>query len=221
MSLYMFLVNQNNRNNWVEWFKCPFDLAMAGSGVTNKKTYYTTLLDLQNWGVLEYKKGVNNYKAPLIRLEVLYDTSIVPQSEPQLSPQVIPLPVPLCVPQLYNNIKLLTNNIEPITLDIEKIISFLDSGFKNDTIVLNTEKIEKWILELKNETQFLDGLYMTHKLRPKTIGRIALLFKEHLKMHPKNHKNFIEFRNHFGTWVGFKIKKGELGEHLKHQKGEL
>ena len=62
---------------------------------------------------------------------------------------------------------------------------------------------------------------MTHKLRQNTLGKIAMLFKEHLKMHPKNHENFIDFRNHFGTWVGFKIKKGELGEYLKHQKGEL
>jgi len=90
-----------------------------------------------------------------------------------------------------------------------------------NTIVLNTESIDKWILELKTQTQFLDGLYMTHKLRQNTLGKIAMLFKEHLKMHPKNHENFIDFRNHFGTWVGFKIKKGELGEYLKHQKGEL
>jgi hypothetical protein len=90
-----------------------------------------------------------------------------------------------------------------------------------NTIVLNIEKIDSWILELKTQKQFLDGLYMTHKLKQNTLGKIALLFKEHLKMHPKNHDNFIDFRNHFGTWIGFKIKKGELGEYLKHQKGEL
>jgi len=97
----------------------------------------------------------------------------------------------------------------------------VEDKVKDNTIVLKTESIDKWILELKTQTQFLDGLYMTHKLRQNTLGKIAMLFKEHLKMHPKNHENFIDFRNHFGTWVGFKIKKGELGEYLKHQKGEL
>lgn len=97
------------------------------------------------------------------------------------------------------------------------------NGNVNDinTNVLNTQTIDQWILDLKNESQFLEGLYMTHKLKPNSLGKIALLFKEHLKMHPKNHEKFVDFRNHFGTWVGFKIKKGELGEYLKHQKGEL
>src|SRR5690606_39103038 len=102
ISLYMFLLNQNNRNKWVEWFKCPFDLAMGGSGITNKNTYYKTLLDLQDWNLIKYQKGVNNYKAPLIKIEVLFDTSTVPQSEPQLQPQAIPLPLPLLQPQMTN-----------------------------------------------------------------------------------------------------------------------
>lgn len=126
IALYMFLVNQNNRNKWVEWFKCPFDLAMGGSGITNKNTYYKTLKDLQEWGLIEYKKGVNNFKAPLIKLEVLFDTAIVPQSEPQVQPQSIPLPVPLLQPQLTNNIKQVTNNIEQITLNINSVLDFLN-----------------------------------------------------------------------------------------------
>ena len=39
ISLYMFLLNQNNRANWVEWFKCPYDLAMNGAMIGSKKTY--------------------------------------------------------------------------------------------------------------------------------------------------------------------------------------
>ena len=90
-----------------------------------------------------------------------------------------------------------------------------------NTNVLNVGQIDNWILELKTQTQFLEGLYMTYKLRQNTLGKIALVFKEHLKMFPEPHKDFIEFRNHFKSWIGFKIKKGELGEYLKHQKGEL
>jgi hypothetical protein len=152
ISLYMFLVNQNNRNNWVEWFKCPFDLAMGGSGISNKKTYYNTLLDLQDWKLLEYVKGVNNFKAPLIKLEVLFDTSTVPQSEPQLQPQVILIPEPLLQPQLYNNIKLLTSNLKPITLNIKKVLEFL----KKDSLVVK-KTIEERKTEFKNSlTPFLE-----------------------------------------------------------------
>jgi len=139
ISLYMFLLNQNNRNSWVEWFKCPFDLAMGGSGISNKKTYYTTLNDLQDWNLIQYKKGVNNYKAPMIKLEVLFDTSTVPQSEPQLQPQVIPLPLPLLQPQLYKNIKLITNNIELITLNIKRVLYFLKTEDEEQEEI-NTDK---------------------------------------------------------------------------------
>lgn len=146
IALYMFLVNQNNRNRWVEWFKCPFDLAMAGSGISNKNTYYKALTSLQDWGLIKYQKGVNNYKAPLIKIEVLFDTSTVPQSEPQLIPQLIPqsipLPVPLLIPQLTNNIKHITSNIEPITLNIFKILDFLKTLENDGNEILNTTYTE-------------------------------------------------------------------------------
>ena len=129
ISLYMFLLNQNNRNAWVEWFKCPYDLAMGGSGITNKKTYYKCLNDLNDLGLIQYKKGANNWSQALVKLEVLFDTSSVPQCEPQVLPETIPLPAPLVLPHLANNIKLLTSNLELITLNIEKVINFLnDSG---------------------------------------------------------------------------------------------
>lgn len=125
ISLYMFLLNQNNRNNWVEWFKCPFDLAMTGAGIGSKKTYYDTLDDLQKWNLVKYEKGVNNWKAPLISLLVLNDTSTVPQCEPQVIPQVELLPIPLPIPQVVSNI-----NLKPITYNIYKNIeTFLD--FRN------------------------------------------------------------------------------------------
>lgn len=90
-----------------------------------------------------------------------------------------------------------------------------------NTIVLDTKKIDSYISELKNQHQFLEGLYMTYKFRNRTIGKIALRFKEHLKMYPKNHKDFMDFRNHFKSWIDLSVKHQKLGEFLKHQKGEL
>lgn len=131
ISLYLFLVNQNNRNNWVEWFKVPFDLAMAGSCISSKKTYYSCLDDLVKWKLIKYEKGVNNWKAPLIKLEVLKDTSTVPQSEPQPlqadTPQHIQALIQASIPQPIHNIKLLTNNLKPITDNIKQVIDFVFS----------------------------------------------------------------------------------------------
>ena len=52
ISLYLFLLNQNNRSMWVEWFKCPFDLAMQGSCIGSKTTYYRCLKELQSFGLI-------------------------------------------------------------------------------------------------------------------------------------------------------------------------
>lgn len=92
ISLYVFLINQNNRNNWVEWFKVPIDLGMAGSCIGSKKTYYACLDDLQNWGLLDYEKGENMWKAPKVRLVVLKVTSTYTSTVPQSEPLPIPLP---------------------------------------------------------------------------------------------------------------------------------
>ena len=68
VSLYMFFVNQNNRNNWVDWFKCPYDLAMQGSCITSKRDYYRYLHDLEKWGLIGYIPGQAMHKSPLISL---------------------------------------------------------------------------------------------------------------------------------------------------------
>ena len=111
ISLYMFLLNQNNRNNWVEWFKCPIDLGMTGSCIGSKKTYYACLDDLQNWGLLNYEKGENMWKSPKISLVVLKSTSTYTSTIPQSEPLPIPLPEPLPTP-IY---KPITSNLQPKT----------------------------------------------------------------------------------------------------------
>jgi len=117
VSLYLFLWNQDNRANWAEWIKCPYDLAMQGACIGNKGTYYRCLDDLKSFGLIEYKKGINNYKAPIVKLIQLYDNEqvteqvSVPQSEQVTEPLTVPQTVPLPV-HIY---KLITNNIQQIT----------------------------------------------------------------------------------------------------------
>lgn len=171
ISLYNFLINQNNRNNWVEWFKCPLDLGLAGSGIGNKKTYYNCLADLSEWNLIEYKPGVNNYKAPIIKLVVLNrtstDTATVPQSEPQHIPQHIPLPTHI-YKLITNNLKQIEDNFEEfeklvLNLGKKKIkktfdLSFIDSKF--------SDCFNRWLTyksEIQDYYKTQDGIETAYK----------------------------------------------------------
>jgi len=179
ISLYMFLINQNNRNNWVEWFKVPRDLAMAGACLSNKKTYYSCLSDLQEWKLIQYQPGVNDYKAPLVKVEVLYSTSAVPQLlpqsepllQPQATPQHIPQPTPQVVPQVYTiykpityNNKQVTGNLQHVTACEENLEEVADLNFEKELLkffgfneVANFDKlriIAAFIFVQKNSGRF-------------------------------------------------------------------
>ena len=150
ISLYLFLLNQNNRANWVEWFKCPYDLAMHGARIGNKGTYYRCLDDLKRWKIIDYKKGINNFKAPLIKLIQLYDNEhlteqvSVPLSEHLSEPQCVPQTVPLPVPLTGNKYKLLTNNIKLITKYIDQVVKFVNEiELKNDPQKFYDNQIQK------------------------------------------------------------------------------
>lgn len=172
ISLYLFLLNQNNRSNWVEWFKCPYDLAMQGACIGNKGTYYKCLDDLKSWGIIDYKKGINNYKAPIVKLFQMYDNEqlteqvTVPLSEPQTVPLTVPQTGPLTVPiykLITDNEKLLTENIESVKvfiLELKKKNTGKDNkeknnifNFKNQLLNLGVdEKIATdWMLVRKNK----------------------------------------------------------------------
>lgn len=132
ISLYVFLINQNNRNNWVEWFKCPYDLAMAGSCIGSKKTYYKCLRDLQAWGLLKYEQGVNEWKAPKIRLEVLKCTGndyvAVPVSEQVELPLQKQVMDPMVVSDINNKHK--TQNPKPLIIsETTEAVSSLHENF--------------------------------------------------------------------------------------------
>lgn len=160
ISLYLFLLNQNNRAMWVEWFKCPYDLAMQGACIGNKNTYYKCLDELQLYGLIEYKKGINNYKAPLIKLIQLYDNEplteqvSVPQSEPLSVPQSEPLSV-LLNKNIY---KLITDNYKLINDNLNTWIENskatpLKFSFFQSLINLGIDKklVNDWLIVRKNK----------------------------------------------------------------------
>jgi hypothetical protein len=102
VAMYIFMLNQNNRCNWSLWFDFPFDLGKKGACIGSKKTYYQTIKDLQEQGLIRYEKGANEYRAPRVQLLKLQrgkngllptplvghsDTAGDPSSGPQVNPQ--------------------------------------------------------------------------------------------------------------------------------------
>lgn len=151
VSLYVFLWNQDNRANWVEYFKCPFDLAITGACIGNRNTYYKTLNDLKQWGLIEYQKGINEYKAPIIKLVQLYKNDTATDTSTDTStdtPTITPIDTSTDTASvhIYNYI---TINIKLITSKWEEIKNFIE-GLKNGN---NTPTLED-ILQYAKDNLF-------------------------------------------------------------------
>jgi len=157
ISLYMFLLNQNNRNNWAVWFKCPWDLAMQGAAIQSKTTYYAILDELCKFGLLQWEKGINLNKSPRIKLTILSvskndtltGTVAVPLSDTihGTVPDTLPdtLPGTLTGTLTGNNIILLTNNytlLNKYESEFEKFISDLKNKEKKEEDFPGPEKFE-------------------------------------------------------------------------------
>lgn len=137
ISLYMFLLNQNNRSNWIEWFKCPYDLAMNGAMIGSKKTYYACLTDLKEWGLIKYIAGENQFKAPKISLSRLdNEPQLIPQCEPaqhlnstSTDTCIIPAPAPLPTTARVRYINYITSNLNNLITNNLKQLEFFDFDF--------------------------------------------------------------------------------------------
>jgi len=135
ISLYLFLWNQANRANWVEWFKCPYDLAMQGACIGNNGTYYRCLDDLKLFKLIDYQKGVNNFKAPLVHLIRLYDSE-------QVTEQVaVPLSEQVTEQQHVQQYAQLPAHIYKLITDNQKLITINEKEFSD--FVLNLGKPKK------------------------------------------------------------------------------
>lgn len=144
ISLYLFLWNQANRANWAEWIKCPYDLAMQGACIGNNGTYYRCLDDLKSFGLIDYQKGINNYKAPLVKLICLYKIEhLSEQLYAQVSEQVtVPLSEQQYAQLPAHIYKLITTNIKPITDNFDKVEKYIN-GLKKERKIIS-EIIPEW-----------------------------------------------------------------------------
>ena len=114
-----------------------------------------------------------------------------------------------------------SQSIANIAVNVNDNVNVNVNDIISKDITTNVEKIEKWILELKNETIYLEGLYRMHKLQSGTVYKIALKFLDHLKVYPKQHKDFNDFKKHFSSWIGQQKLKGELNSFNEVHKTRL
>ena len=101
----------------------------------------------------------------------------------------------------------------------------------NDNVNINTTTtieaevdflvIDNWIKQVSKSEIYLEGLYRLHKLNDSAISELTKNFKEHLKVYPKKHINFCDFKKHFAAWLQIKNSKGELSKWQKQTKGQL
>ena len=112
--------------------------------------------------------------------------------------------------------------------DVEKRSTDLTVSV-NDSVNVNTTTIEEvdfivvdgWVKEIAKSPTYLEGLYRLHKLRKGSMSELTLNFKEHLKVYPKKHSNFSDFRKHFASWLQIKNSKGQLSKYQTQTKGQL
>jgi hypothetical protein len=187
----MFLLNQNNRANWVLKFKCPADTAIHGSLLSNK-TYYNTLNDLQKFGLIEVEKGINNFRAAKITIKKLKysdENDFIQQPEiqspeqsssvtttPQLTPQLTQLLTQLSTPQLT----LLTTQLStllPTLKDIHKTIIHITIKQKtknSDLFFPFTSEIflKTWEI-LKNEPKWKNKSQNAYQMSLNKLGKYS------------------------------------------------
>jgi len=101
-----------------------------------------------------------------------------------------------------------------------------DNNIKNDNTTTNIaevdfKKIDLWIKEISNSPTYLEGLYRLHKLKNGSVSELLITFKEHLKVFPKQHNNFSEFKKHFASWLNIKKSKRQLSKYQTQTKGQL
>ena len=215
ISLYMFLLNQNNRNNWVEWFKCPFDLAMQGASIGSKNTYYKCLSELQSFGFINYEKGINNYKAPKIKIINLFTISKNDTlTEPLCEPLTIPLSEQVLVPLSDNIIRLITNNYKTLNNKEKEFSEFLENINKLDILI---DEIETFSIQLFNDDQWNEDICRMNKINSDVLLKYLNKFDLKLKSELETKINKKEYASHFSRWLKIELEKNTN----KNQKQKL
>jgi len=227
ISLYFFLLNQNNRVNWIEWFKCPFDTAMAGALINSNKTYYSVLDDLQKFEFIKYRKGKNNYKAPQICIIPLKQNA---ETEPPTAETDIDVSVLITQLTTQLTTQVTTQLITQLTTQVSKHKDILNTGDFKIFIVKDGEepkpnrlhKIDEWeyynkpsdcYLKLKNDNEFKSKFNLSIMLIESELPK----FQDHWIGKGENKADWLAlFRNWIRNHHEFTQQKSKIGNTIPH-----
>lgn len=207
ISLYLFLWNQANRSNWVDWFKCPYDLAMQGACIGSNTTYYKCLDDLQKYKLIKYKKGLNNWRAPQIHLIQLYKNE---QASGQASVPLSGQPSgQLSVLLTGNTYKLLTSNCELVNDELENWIknhkksspSNLPNNLHEDSLYPIDRLKEIYV----NEAELVSSVTENEKISEKKLKEYLNKFNKELKLRSIKAKKWLDYVSHFLAWLRIQL----------------
>jgi hypothetical protein len=128
ISVYFFLINQDNRCNWSEWINISIDIMMIGTKINRIQTLYQIIQDLHNYKLIEWQKGINKFQAAKYKIIKLNKTETlnVPQAERvnatlsanlyTLLTETLPANVPQIIYRQFNEklYKAINDNLETI-----------------------------------------------------------------------------------------------------------
>jgi hypothetical protein len=81
IAVYQFLLNTGNNLMWPTWISLPRESIMHAARIKDKKTYYKVIHDLENYGLIETRKGIANKTAAqykIIKLPVPFNPTNPP-----------------------------------------------------------------------------------------------------------------------------------------------
>jgi len=91
----------------------------------------------------------------------------------------------------------------------------------NINITTTEAEIDSYITEIAKSDTYLEGFYMRYKLKKGAAARLLETFKQHLKMNPKKHNSFNDFRNHFNNWIQTQEKNNQLEQYKLMSRNRL
>jgi hypothetical protein len=111
-------------------------------------------------------------------------------------------------------------------LAVSDSVSVSDSVNKYNTTKQTEAEVDflqigTWIKEISKSPVYLEGIYGSQNLEKGSVSELLNNFKNHLKVYPKKHNNFSDFKKHFASWLNIKNNKGELSKYQKNTKGQL
>lgn len=200
-ALYFWLVELNNKLNWIENFGAPSTSSMAAMGNVTYKTYRKAMDDLIKWGFIKMvKESLNQYQANTIALVIFTKAEPKHLLEQNQSKDQSKTEAPTIAEPTYTNLE----TFKPLNPD------FVLSDY------LLQPKAFKW-----QSHAFFPDMYLLDVIATKAImdkypkkiksieelGFLATEFNNHLATISTVHATMKAWQEHFVNTMNIKLSK--------------